>query len=106
MFCSALPVAYSDINPDEWNHFPRLILDATYEATFCVALKNLQETGSNKLYLTLVGGGVFGNSLDWILSSVSRSLKLFASTELDVKIVSYSRSNPGIVTFLEAERAA
>ena len=66
VFCSALPVAYSDVPAGNWNHFPRLILDATYELTFYIALQNLMQNDCNKLYLTLVGGGVFGNKLDWI----------------------------------------
>ena len=93
VFCSALPVAYSNVSKSEWNHFPRLILDATYELTFYIALQNLINTGCDKLYLTLVGGGVFGNKLDWILSSIDRSLRLFAGSDLDVKIVSYGSSN-------------
>ena len=60
VFCSALPVAYSDIKAENWDHFPRLILDATYELTFYVAMQNVLKTGCPKLYLTLVGGGVFG----------------------------------------------
>ncbi|MFK7769508.1 MAG: hypothetical protein AB8B55_20005 [Mariniblastus sp.] len=100
VFCSALPVAYSPIAPSKWNHFPRLILDATYEATFYIALKNFNETGCNKLYLTLVGGGVFGNKVDWILSSIGRSLDLFANTELDVAIVSYRSSKRDVANFV------
>jgi len=100
VFCSALPVAYSDIPLSQWNHFPRLILEAAYEATFYVALQNLQDTGCNKLYLTLVGGGVFGNRLEWILAAIDRSLKIFASTQLDVSLVSYKTSNRDVANFV------
>ncbi len=100
VFCSALPVSYSDIPESEWDYFPRLILDATYEALFHVAAQNLADTGCRKLYLTLVGGGVFGNKLDWILSSIGRSLGLFAWANLDVYIVSYGASKPEVVDFL------
>ncbi|MEM9214144.1 MAG: hypothetical protein AAGD25_07320 [Cyanobacteria bacterium P01_F01_bin.150] len=105
VFCSALPIAYSDIPTAHWNYFPRLILDATYEATFHVALQNLADTGCPKLYLTLVGGGVFGNKLAWILSSIGRSLKLFAWANLDVYIVSYGSSKPEVVSFLACQNA-
>ena len=101
VFCSALPVAYSNIPSSQWNHFPRLILDATYELTFLTALQNMAETDCPKLYLTLVGGGVFGNKLEWILSAIHRCLSLFADTELDVKIVSYGRSNPDVASFVK-----
>lgn len=96
VFCSGLPISYSDIPSSKWDYFPRLILDATYEATFHVALRNLATTGCNKLFLTLVGGGVFGNELEWILNSIARSLEMFASTELDVYVVSYRESKPEV----------
>jgi len=99
VFCSALPVAYSDIPANQWDLFPRLILDATYEATFLVALQNLHRTGCNKLYLTLVGGGVFGNQPQWIFSAIARALKLFAASELSVKIVSFGSSNGKVQRF-------
>ncbi|MEZ4985504.1 MAG: hypothetical protein R2795_10780 [Saprospiraceae bacterium] len=66
VFCSALPIAYTQIPTTYWEAFARLVLDATYEATFWVALQNYIETGNNKLYLTLVGGGAFGNPSSWI----------------------------------------
>ena len=100
VFCSALPISYSDIAATKWNHFPRLILDATYEATFHVAQQNLAETGCDKLFLTLVGGGVFGNRLEWILSAIARSVRLFSSTNLDVSVVSYGSSNREVASFL------
>ena len=96
VFCSALPIAYSKIRLDHWDYFPRLILDATYESTFHVAFQNLLKTGCSNLYLTLVGGGVFGNKIDWILSAITRSMKLFADSGLNVKIVSYGRSKPEV----------
>lgn len=96
VFCSALPIAYSSIQAKLWNHFPRLILDATYEATFYVAMQNYLKTGSPKLFLTLVGGGVFGNPTAWIVSAIARALRIFSSVELDVRIVSYGSSNPEV----------
>ena len=37
------------------------------EAGFDPAIINYQNTGNNKVYLTLVGGGVFGNRSEWII---------------------------------------
>ncbi|GAB5404905.1 MAG: hypothetical protein Aurels2KO_31360 [Aureliella sp.] len=102
VFCSALPVAYSNISNSQWDHFPRLVLDATYESTFHVAVQNLEETVCRKLYLTLVGGGVFGNRSDWILSAIARSLELFAWADLDVRIVSHGSSNAEVGRFLRS----
>lgn len=90
-YCSALPVAYSNIEFFYWENFARLILEASYEATLYSALKNYKK--SNKVFLTLVGGGAFGNEIDWILDSLFKAINKFKNTPLDVKIVSYGRSN-------------
>lgn len=93
IYCSALPVAYSDIQSYYWESFARVVLEATYEATFYAALSNLSKTKSNKVFLTLVGGGAFGNDADWILESLVKAIDMFKNVPLDVKIVSYGRSN-------------
>jgi hypothetical protein len=60
-YCSALPVAYCRQPAEQWTEFAKLILDAAYEATLCAAVINATQTGVNTVYLTLLGGGVFGN---------------------------------------------
>jgi hypothetical protein len=85
IYCSALPVSYSQIDPILFETFSKLILEATYEATFYAALKNMDRTGCNKLYLTLVGGGDFGNRKDWILDAIALAISKFKLTPLDVK---------------------
>ena len=93
-YCSALPIGYvSRIPEQQWESFARIILEATYEATFYAALINLQNGGSNRLFLTLVGGGVFGNKTEWILDAIKISVLKFKNTDLDVRIVSYGQSN-------------
>ena len=92
-YCSALPVGYSSYASDLWEEFARLILEASYEATMCAAIVNAQATGNRRVYLTLLGGGVFGNSIDWILDAMQRSFKCYEHYDLDVAIVSYGRSN-------------
>jgi hypothetical protein len=99
-YCSALPVAYSQVGADLWEAFARLILEATYEATFCAALINHEISGNNKLFLTLVGGGAFGNKTAWITDALQKTIQLFSQTPLDVRIVSYGRSNPGIKSLI------
>ena len=105
VFCSAVPVAYSDVEAHLWNLFPKLILDATYESAFHLAVKNFETTGCSKLYLTLVGGGVFGNHIDWISSAIERSLNMFADYPLDVYIVSYRNSNPSVAKIITRQNA-
>ena len=52
------------------------------------------------MYLTLLGGGVFGNPTAWILDAIERSLRLFTDSGLDVVIVSYGRPNPELQCLL------
>ena len=96
VYGSALPVAYSQYASQSWEKFAQLVLEASYEATLCAGLLNLAKTGSNKVYLTLLGGGVFGNHDDWILDAIKRSLEIFARVPLDVAIVSYRASKPPV----------
>ncbi|MGI9526108.1 MAG: hypothetical protein ACR2MS_03240 [Weeksellaceae bacterium] len=93
IYCSALPVAYCQTESSYWESFARVILEATYEATLYTALINLEKHKSNLVYLTLVGGGAFGNEENWILESMQQAIRKFKSTPLDIKIVSYGRSN-------------
>ncbi|MFC1852507.1 hypothetical protein ACFL27_20110 [candidate division CSSED10-310 bacterium] len=95
-YCSALPVAYCSFPNFLWAEFAQLVLEASYEATFWAAALNLAQGRSNKLFLTLLGGGAFGNREDWIFSAIKRSQRLFQNIELEVAIVSYGRSNPGV----------
>jgi hypothetical protein len=95
-FCSALPVAYSSLGADTWEPFARHILEGAYEATLHAALLNREETGSARVYLTLLGGGAFGNRREWILDAMERALRLMRNTGLDVEIVSYGSPSPGV----------
>lgn len=95
-YCSALPVAYSHHPSHLWAAFARLVLEAAYEATICAAILNALSNGNNRLFLTLLGGGAFGNDIDWILGGIQRALNLYKHVDLDVAIVSYGSSNPGV----------
>lgn len=101
-YCSALPIAYTSIKSDLWESFARLVLEATYEATFYAALQNYENTKNNKVYLTLVGGGVFGNNIEWILDAIKKAVFKFNQTPLDIRIVSYGSSNSNIRQFVNS----
>lgn len=73
--------------------FARLVLEAAYEATVCAAILNLRRNGSNRLFLTLLGGGAFGNEPEWIRHSMQRALERYRGYGLDVFIVSYNSSH-------------
>lgn len=102
-YCSALPVAYSQHSADLWEPFARLILEAAYEATLCAAMLNANATGNRTVLLTLLGGGAFGNRINWILDALQRAIRLFQHSALDIVVVSYGRSNPEIQQFLVSQ---
>ena len=59
----------------------------------CTAILNAMNSGSNRLFLTLLGGGAFGNETVWIIGAIRRALELYKNGDLDVAIVSYGSSN-------------
>ena len=89
-------MAYSQHSPELWADFARLILEAAYEATLGAAVLNAASNGSNRVFLTLLGGGAFGNKPTWIIGAISRALALYKNVDLDVAIVSYGKSNPQV----------
>ncbi|MFC4654005.1 hypothetical protein ACFO3I_03080 [Rheinheimera marina] len=95
-YCSALPVAYCTFESQQWVRFAQLILDAAYEATFAAAVINAVATGNNKVFLTLLGGGAFGNKTEWIVAAIQRAIRLYQHCALDVQIVSYGRARPEV----------
>ena len=102
IYCSALPVAYSPVPAKYWSQFARLVLEASYEATICTAILNAQANGNKRLFLTLLGGGAFGNDITWIIDSITRALSLYRDMDLDIAIVSYGSSKPPIQKLVES----
>ena len=95
-YCSALPVAYSKHASQFWENFARLVLEASYEAAMCAAILNAADTGNNKVFLTLLGGGAFGNDINWIGGAIQRVLHLYEDHNLEVGIVSYGKSKQSV----------
>lgn len=93
-YCSALPVAYAQHPSTLWARFATLILEAAYEATICAAILNAERTGNNRLFLTLLGGGAFGNQQSWIMGAIHRALSLYRDSGLAVAIISHGQSRP------------
>ncbi len=96
-YCSALPLGvYAEACPAEWREFARLILEALYEATLLAAVENAQQHPDRTapVFLTFVGGGVFGNRHEWIHAAIQRALDLHADSGLDVRIVHFRRVDP------------
>lgn len=100
-YCSALPVAYSNLPAELWEPFARLVLEAAYEATLCAAVLNAAHTGNRRTFLTLLGGGAFGNTPAWIASAIERTLELHQHSDLEIAIVSYGASSPIIQQLIQ-----
>jgi hypothetical protein len=100
-FCSALPVAYSDVSRPVWAPFARLVLEAAYEATLFAGLVNRARGGSETVMLTALGGGVFGNDPAWIEAAMRRALELFRHAPLEVRLVSHRAPSPGFVALAD-----
>lgn len=81
-----------------------LVLEAAYEATLWAALLNAQRGASNVVFLTLLGGGAFGNHGGWIHAAIRRALGLMTTFDLDVRLVSYGTPSREILAIAEEFR--
>jgi hypothetical protein len=100
-FCSALPVAYSRVPAAHWESFALLVLEAAYEATMWATMLNAQRGASNVVFLTLLGGGAFGNQRSWIDAAMRRALELMTPFNLDVRLVSYGTPSKETLAVVE-----
>eukprot|EP01028_Stygiella_incarcerata_P010090 TRINITY_DN5090_c0_g1_i1.p1 TRINITY_DN5090_c0_g1~~TRINITY_DN5090_c0_g1_i1.p1 ORF type:complete len:377 (-),score=85.15 TRINITY_DN5090_c0_g1_i1:58-1104(-) len=90
VFSAAVPISYSHTRPKDWEGLARVILDATYESTFAVgAIMAMQEKRRVKVFLTSIGGGVFGNPGSWIMDSIKSAFAKFIDYPLDVHLINY-----------------
>ena len=77
------------------------MLEASYEATICTAILNSLNTGNNRVFLTLLGGGAFGNESSWITESIKRTLNLYSDWNIEVAIVSYGKPKAFVQQLVE-----
>lgn len=103
-YCSALPIAYNNpqVGLRSWQPFAKFVLEAAYEACICAAMINAEQTGNRRVFLTLLGGGVFGNPVGWIVESMLKVLMRYRHFGLDVAIVSYGSSKPEVRRLVDA----
>jgi hypothetical protein len=101
-FCSALPVAYGHHSAAAWAPFARLVLEAAYESTLWAAVLNAARGASNRVLLTRLGGGAFGNADAWIDAALLRALRLVGGYDLDVAVVSYGPPRSGLRDLVQA----
>lgn len=100
-YCSALPVGYSSESMADWELFARLVLQASYEAVLLAAVEQAVAGGSNKVLLTRIGGGVFGNAEEWINDAIDRAVGIVADAGLDIRLVCYGGVDPQLQALVD-----
>ena len=100
IFCSALPISYTEVDARDWRPFASLALEAAYEATLWAAVLNSACGASQTVLLTLLGGGVFGNEEQIILAAMRRALWLARGHGLDIRIVSYGEPSRALAALV------
>ncbi len=85
IYCSAISCAYSGVATDLWEPLAGLVLEAMYEGTLIAAAMNMlkkemtseeKPSHHDEVFLTFVGGGVFGNRQEWIADAIGRAVAL------------------------------
>jgi len=71
-YCAAVPIESGYAAP--LAPLARLLLDGLYEATLLAAVLNAARTGCPDVFLTFVGGGVWGNDSAWIAAAIARAV--------------------------------
>jgi hypothetical protein len=105
VFCSAVPVSYAKSTKSaDWHPLAQAFLNGAYEATLAVAALLARERGERvTVYLTLCGGGAFGNRSMWIVAALKRALLVHIRANIDVKLVHYRTIPKGTFVYLEKE---
>lgn len=101
VFCSALSCGYASGSLALWRPLAKLVLDGAYEATLRVALVH----GVERVWLTFLGGGAFGNAKPWIGAAIGRALRLAEGHDLDVRIAHHRGVDDEMVALVDEARA-
>jgi hypothetical protein len=70
------------------------------------AFEHEGKLGSRRVFLTCLGGGVFGNSMSWIMQAMRRAFEQFKECDLDIRIVTYAGPVDSKLLAIEQEFAA
>lgn len=80
----------------------RFILDKMYMAT----LDHAVQRGIPNVYLTLLGGGAFGNPPEWIAGAIARAVFAYRDSKLVIRVVHYPRLDSTMIDLIQAEYRA
>ena len=94
VFCSGLPISYNRQSDEEWEIFAKLVLEGYYKGCLLVGAISALERKKEKVkvYLTMLGGGVFGNPEKWIKEAIEKSLGVVDSNLVEVIVVRFGSS--------------
>jgi O-acetyl-ADP-ribose deacetylase (regulator of RNase III) len=92
VYCSALPISewkyLPSENKEQIKQFAIKLLKYAFKCTLQVAVNKITvKNPRSTVYLTAVGGGVFGNNISWISVALIEALKDFKKYPLDVKMI-------------------
>lgn len=93
---SAISIGYSLLGSKIWTPLSQIVLDATYEATLLAGIVHIKSGAPPPfVFLTQVGGGVFGNEWIWIRSAMARAIQRVEkyNVPLDIRIVHFGEIN-------------
>ena len=89
-YCSAISCGYSAVETAAWEPIATIALEAAYEGTLlATAAMRDQGIGTGRVWLTFIGGGVFGNKDEWIVTALNRALALTGDLGIDIRISHY-----------------
>lgn len=104
---AAAAVSYNRGNDSAWKPLASSILSASYESTILAAFENKVRNfekddgkGSKRVFLTFVGGGVFGNRSDWINNAIAEACLKYFYFDLNVFLVSYGNPDARLMGFV------
>jgi hypothetical protein len=70
-----------------------MMLEASYKATILAAKINAAQTQNARCFLTLMGGGVFGNKPNWIVDAILLQKKEIIESGVDFYLVLFNGEN-------------
>ena len=74
----------------------RPLRSITLALLLCTACEQVSSGGSNKVLLTRLGGGAFGNDPRWIHGAMQRALRTVEHAGLDVRLVGRGTVDPSM----------
>jgi len=85
----------------KWASFATLVLEGAYEATLWAAALESWRGARPIVFLTMLGGGAFGNEPAWIHAAIRRAVRQVRGVNLDVRLVSRGTPSPAIRALVE-----